>query len=288
MAAGNTSAGSSSGKIQRIIVLVFGVIMCLLLFFADKTNLTNRSESVVGSNSVSVTNESTGVTNSIPPLASDPKVDQWIKNLENVSGSEKLTLLDSIILNLETRKRFVYASQYASDALAENPSEERKKQVGRLSYLATQMDFVQQDSALFQRLSEQSIQALEDVVKVNAQDEEALLYLGLAYTRSRKVENSMNGIMTLRKLLEINPDNIEGSYQMGLFSMQTGQFERAIARFEKVLSLDPNNYPAQLQLALAYAESDQSEKAKPLLESLVKSKATPDEKRAARELLNNL
>ena len=288
MAAGNTSAGSSSGKIQRIIVLVFGVIMCLLLFFADKTNLTNRSESVVGSNSVSVTNESTGVTNSIPPLASDPKVDQWIKNLGNVSGSEKLTLLDSIILNLETRKRFVYASQYASDALAENPSEERKKQVGRLSYLATQMDFVQQDSALFQRLSEQSIQALEDVVKVNAQDEEALLYLGLAYTRSRKVENSMNGIMTLRKLLEINPDNIEGSYQMGLFSMQTGQFERAIARFEKVLSLDPNNYPAQLQLALAYAESDQSEKAKPLLESLVKSKATPDEKRAARELLNNL
>ena len=288
MAAGNTSAGSSSGKIQRIIVLVFGVIMCLLLFFADKTNLTNRSESVVGSNSVSVTNESTGVTNSIPPLASDPKVDQWIKNLGNVSGSEKLTLLDSIILNLETRKRFVYASQYASDALAEDPSEERKKQVGRLSYLATQMDFVQQDSALFQRLSEQSIQALEDVVKVNAQDEEALLYLGLAYTRSRKVENSMNGIMTLRKLLEINPDNIEGSYQMGLFSMQTGQFERAIARFEKVLSLDPNNYPAQLQLALAYAESDQSEKAKPLLESLVKSKATPDEKRAARELLNNL
>ncbi|MCB0837133.1 MAG: tetratricopeptide repeat protein [Bacteroidetes bacterium] len=288
MAAGNTSAGSSSGKIQRIIVLVFGVIMCLLLFFADKTNLTNRSESVVGSNSVSVTNESTGVTNSIPPLASDPKVDQWIKNLENVSGSEKLTLLDSIILNLETRKRFVYASQYASDALAENPSEERKKQVGRLSYLATQMDFVQQDSALFQRLSEQSIQALEDVVKVNAQDEEALLYLGLAYTRSRKVENSMNGIMTLRKLLEINPDNIEGSYQMGLFSMQTGQFERAIARFEKVLSLDPNNYPAQLQLALAYAESDQPEKAKPLLESLVKSKATPDEKRTARELLNNL
>lgn len=288
MAAGNTSAGSSSGKIQRIIVLVFGVIMCLLLFFADKTNLTNRSESVVGSNSVSVTNESTGVTNSIPPLASDPKVDQWIKNLENVSGSEKLTLLDSIILNLETRKRFVYASQYASDALAEDPSEERKKQVGRLSYLATQMDFVQQDSALFQRLSEQSIQALEDVVKVNAQDEEALLYLGLAYTRSRKVENSMNGIMTLRKLLEINPDNIEGSYQMGLFSMQTGQFERAIARFEKVLSLDPNNYPAQLQLALAYAESDQTEKAKPLLESLVKSKATPDEKRTARELLNNL
>lgn len=288
MAAGNTSAGSSSGKIQRIIVLVFGVIMCLLLFFADKTNLTNRSESVVGSNSVSVTNESTGVTNSIPPLASDPKVDQWVKNLENVSGSEKLTLLDSIILNLETRKRFVYASQYASDALAENPSEERKKQVGRLSYLATQMDFVQQDSALFQRLSEQSIQALEDVVKVNAQDEETLLYLGLAYTRSRKVENSMNGIMTLRKLLEINPDNIEGSYQMGLFSMQTGQFERAIARFEKVLSLDPNNYPAQLQLALAYAESDQTEKAKPLLESLVKSKATPDEKRAARELLNNL
>ena len=262
--------------------------MCLLLFFADKTNLTNRSESVVGSKSVSVTNESTGVTNSIPPLASDPKVDQWVKNLENVSGSEKLTLLDSIILNLETRKRFVYASQYASDALAEDPSEERKKQVGRLSYLATQMDFVQQDSALFQRLSEQSIQALEDVVKVNAQDEEALLYLGLAYTRSRKVENSMNGIMTLRKLLEINPDNIEGSYQMGLFSMQTGQFERAIARFEKVLSLDPNNYPAQLQLALAYAESDQPEKAKPLLESLVKSKATPDEKRTARELLNNL
>lgn len=289
MTSANTSSGSHSGKVQRIVVLALGVIMCLLLFFADKSNLTNSSEAAIGDNEVSQPSNPSVSTNSpVPPLASEPKVDAWIAELETKSGNEKLALLDSISNNLEQRKRYAFAADYAARSLEIDPSISRKLRVGKLSYLASQLDYVQKDTSFFRRFSDQSIAALKDVIQDNDQNEEALLYLGLAYTRSGKVENSMNGIMTLRRLLEINPDNVDGSFHMGLFSMQTGQFEKAVLRFEKVLSLDPENDPARFQLAVAYTESGQAEKAKPLLDAVIKGKATPELKRSARELMNNL
>ena len=289
MASTNTSSNSSSGKIQRIVVLALGVLMCVLLFFADKSNLTNKLEPAIGKGGVSNSNTPTASdSRSLPPLASDPKVDAWLAEIESVSGAEKLALLDSVTQNLEKRKRFAYATNYAAEALQIDPSSSRKIQVGRLSYLASQLDYVQADTTTFRQYSDQSIAVLNDVIVQSPENEEALLYLGLAYTRSGKVENSMNGIMTLRKLLEVNPDNIEGSYHMGLFSMQTGQFERAVARFEKVLSLDESNDLARFQLAVAYSQTGQGAKARPLLENVIQGKASPEIKRSARELLNNL
>ena len=55
----------------------------------------------------------------------------------------------------------------------------------------------------------------------------------------------MQGIMLLREVLEENPDNVRANFQMGLFSIQSQQFDKALQRFEKVLSVEPDNYEAQ-------------------------------------------
>ena len=57
-------------------------------------------------------------------------------------------------------------------------------------------------------------------------------------------EDPMAGIMLLRQILTDDPQNIEALLAMGRFSVQSGQMEKAVERFEQVLELEPNNEEA--------------------------------------------
>ena len=69
------------------------------------------------------------------------------------------------------------------------------------------------------------------------------------------VENGtdpMKGIAMLKEVLEEDPENIKTLLTLGFFSIQSGQYERAIERFEKVLSIDSGYTEAYLYLADIY------------------------------------
>jgi Tfp pilus assembly protein PilF len=74
--------------------------------------------------------------------------------------------------------------------------------------------------------------------------------------------NPMEGIRLLREVLEEDPENTEVHYRLGMFSMQSGQFDKAIARFEKVVSKnDPKYNDAIFFLAQAYAATNRKDEA---------------------------
>ena len=67
----------------------------------------------------------------------------------------------------------------------------------------------------------------------------------------------MKGIMMLREVLQEDPDNVQAHLQLGLFSVQSGQYDKAVERFRKVLELDPaNNAEAWFFLGRTYATMD--------------------------------
>ena len=74
-------------------------------------------------------------------------------------------------------------------------------------------------------------------------------------------ENPMAGIMLMRKVLEEDPNNVRAQFQMGLFSLQSGQYEKAVERFNTVKALDPERTETLLYLGHAFAQLGQSEKA---------------------------
>lgn len=65
-------------------------------------------------------------------------------------------------------------------------------------------------------------------------------------------ENPMAGIMALRAILQEDSNNVEAHWQLGLFSVQSGQMDKALARFEKVTALEPARAEAWLELAKAH------------------------------------
>ena len=62
----------------------------------------------------------------------------------------------------------------------------------------------------------------------------------------------MQAIMKLRAIAEEHPDNVKASFTMGLMSMKTGQYEKAIGRFENVLRVDAENIEALQFIADAH------------------------------------
>lgn len=260
--------------------------MFVLLFFADKTHLDNPSLANIAEGSIPTENSAAG--QGLPPLAPDEKLDGWIKALESAKESEKLRILDSIVVSLQSRKRYAYASDYALAKVRADSSFQHLLQAGLLSYEATKLDYVRMDSSLFRRYSGRSIGLLRAALEQDSTNEEALLTLGLALVESGVPQNSMQGIMTIRKVLELNPQNVEASFHLGMFSIQTGQFEKAKARFEEVLRLQPTHEQAKYQLAYCLAQLGQRAEAQALLAALIAQSKDKALQAQAQNLMNSL
>lgn len=94
-----------------------------------------------------------------------------------------------------------------------------------------------------------------------------------------KGEAPMQGILMLRDLAEQEPNNIDAQWHLGVFSVESRQFEKAIERFENVCVLDKTDNPkykeAYFYLGNLYANLSQNEKAIESFEQLLK--LDPDE-----------
>lgn len=75
-------------------------------------------------------------------------------------------------------------------------------------------------------------------------------------------QDPMRGIMMLREVLEEDPNNTEAHWHLGLFSIQSGQYEKALDRFQKVRELDAEGFPdVWFYLGRTYATLDSTEQA---------------------------
>lgn len=70
----------------------------------------------------------------------------------------------------------------------------------------------------------------------------------------RKQENPMAGIAVLREVVDADPNNIRALLQLADFSIMSGQFDKAIARFDQVLKADPTYVDAYFFKAETYAK----------------------------------
>ncbi len=64
--------------------------------------------------------------------------------------------------------------------------------------------------------------------------------------------NPMEGIFMLRDIVEKEPNNTQAIHYLGDLSLQTGQYENAIKRFNQILSIDSSDKKAYLQLGISY------------------------------------
>ena len=100
-------------------------------------------------------------------------------------------------------------------------------------------------------------------------------------------QSQMKGILQMRSLSEKHPENADLQWNMGLFSIQFGQYEKAVARFEKVINIDAQRLDAYMQLAMSYLALQDTSAATGVLISLI-DKSEGDTQKNAEAMLEKL
>jgi tetratricopeptide (TPR) repeat protein len=98
----------------------------------------------------------------------------------------------------------------------------------------------------------------------------------------------MKGIALLREVLAQDPDNEAALLNLGLLSIRSGQYDKAVERFEQILLKNPDHEQARFYLGISYADMGQPDKAKPILENIKKKTSDPVMRSTADEYLKKL
>ena len=108
----------------------------------------------------------------------------------------------------------------------------------------------------------------------------------------RKIETGdgspMEAIGMLRQVIETEPEHPGANFYLGMFSLTTGQYDKAIDRLQVVVKVDPTNPEAHKLLGMAYQATEQTAEARDAFEKYRKLAANPSQQEEAEQLLNTL
>ncbi len=107
-----------------------------------------------------------------------------------------------------------------------------------------------------------SVAAFENAVSLAPKNAEHQVNLAAVFADFPPADNPMKAVLMLRDLEKKYPSEPSVFNALGRLAIKTGQWDRAIARFEKTLELDSKNLQANCLVAEAYEKTNQSEKAK--------------------------
>ncbi|ADY53668.1 Tetratricopeptide TPR_1 repeat-containing protein [Pseudopedobacter saltans DSM 12145] len=172
-----------------------------------------------------------------PSLLTD--IEKVENSLKKASGDEEVSLQEQLAKKWDDVNQPA-ASAFAYEAIAEKkPTYQNWMKAGD-RFTEGYQNFP--DTTSVQGLTEKAIHAYNKALELNAESLDAQTGLGIAYVTG--TNNPMQGIQLLLKVVEKDPENLKANMSLGLFSMKSGQFGKAVDRFKTVVKVkkDPEAY----------------------------------------------
>ncbi len=209
-----------------------------------------------------------------------------ISNLRDVytkaNGKSKIKSADELIVQFVKYNRYDSAAHYAEEVVKIEPSENNLMKAGGLYYEAFTYSLQQDKTA---KMGEKAREIYQKVLDQNPNNLLAKTNMAMTYTAT---QTPMQGIMMLRDVIAKEPDYEPALFSLGILSIRSNQFGKAVDRFKQILRNNPSNIKAALNLGYCLAELDRKEEAKPILEQVLANSKDPQEKAAANEILSKL
>lgn len=98
----------------------------------------------------------------------------------------------------------------------------------------------------------------------------------------------MQAIGLLREVIQVDSNHIGANYWLGEFSIMSGQYEKAIERFNKITRLQPDNVEFCIKQAQAYDGAGQTAKGVEVLNAFLDAHPNEEIKKQVTPVLNKL
>ncbi len=157
------------------------------------------------------------------------------EKVAQTSGDEKLALLEQLVQKWDDVAKFA-PQGFVYEEMAEiSPKFEYLLKAGD-AYRAAYTNL--QDTAMSAELNRLAIRSYEKAIALDENNLDAKTGLGAAMVTGGG--NPMAGIALLQEVVAKDPKNINANKTLGLFSLQSRQFDKAIERFKTVVELSPD------------------------------------------------
>jgi tetratricopeptide (TPR) repeat protein len=113
----------------------------------------------------------------------------------------------------------------------------------------------------------------DKVLKNNPTNLDAKTNMAMTYIAMG--EAPMQGINLLREVIATDPNNEKALFNLGILSIQSGQYDKAIERFRHLTQLNPEHVQGTFYLAVSLAESGNKAEAKQVFFKARKLDADP-------------
>jgi len=243
----------------QIAVIAGSLILIVLLIFAD-TKLLPKEKPVASGHAGPAEHQHADISDLVKHAtdALNPDQKKTIQQLQDSKAFDKIvTLWDSL-------RQPAIAAYYSEEVAKMSSTEQSWQEAGNRYYAASQ--FVSEDERPL--LFNKAMECFEKVTEINPKNVEAKISLAACYVEGSP--DPMKGIGMLREIEKTDSNNVNLQLSFAFFSEKSGQWDRAIARFEKVLKIQPDFIEAYLHLADAYQQKGDNAKAIENLENYMK------------------
>jgi tetratricopeptide (TPR) repeat protein len=284
----------SVNRRNQLLLILAGVFIATGIYFAPRQKSEDKetAEEVAESHEGHDHAEGEGHEHVVDEFADRfSKTDlEYLQKLEDKAAAEedleeKLNLFDSLIYFSIKKNVPPKVAFYTEEKALALPTETNFMLAGDNYFKAFRLSKQKPKELL-----EGTIRNYNKVKEINPENLTAETAIGVAY-----VEGSaqlgvmpMKGIGILKEVLNKDPKNVDALTNLGYFAIQSGQYEKAIERFETVLSIDPENAEAYIYLTDVYLSQEKVEEG---IKTLEKYKALVDDplvKKQVSDYINEL
>ncbi len=248
-------------KQKQLIVITGGILFFASLFFFGKMIPPHKKEPVLSTAHNTDSSSNTEEIATTQTLLTAAKAKLTPAQLNHVTQLENSVVRGDV--KVQQIKVYNQLASFWDDSLHQHllgayytgEAGKLENSEKKLNFAARLMldDLIEEDNSSNQHwLATNAKELFERSLELNPANDSAKIGIGACYMFGNISDNPMQGIMSIRQVVEKNPDNLYGQMMLGLGGIRSGQFDRAIERFSIVVNKQPGNTEALLYLAETY------------------------------------
>jgi len=199
-----------------------------------------------------------------------PVIQKWKGDL--LKGSEMTqneAALDSLMLVFQSVNKYDSAAYYAGRYADSYPDTDHWRKAGDAYYEAFRFAV---DEAKTQRLAIKARGFYDQILNTGVTDLDVKNNIAMMMVWTT---NPMSGVMMLREILVEDPQNEQALFNMGILSVESGQFEKGLERFQELIKYHPNHFEGNYWLAVCLNETGDKEAALTQFDKVKKMDSSP-------------
>ena len=243
-------------KKQQFLVVGVAFALCILLYVFGRTV---PEKSPIEANSATQSNDHQSVTFAELLTKAKEKI--------TPEQSQRLTKLESSVVRGDIKEqqlhvyhqlaRFWGDSAHIFETYAYYTAEAAKlenseKSLTFAAHLFLENLMTEGQPAMQNWLASNAKVLFEKAIALNPANDSSKIGLGACYIFGNISDNPMQGIIPVREIVQKNPGNIYAQMVLGLGGKKSGQYDKAIERFNIIVQKQPGNIEAVFNLAECY------------------------------------